>query len=69
MNENNEGMGIALLLGVVFIYIVLASQFESFIHPLTIMLTLPLAIVGAILGLFLTKQHAGHGRDDRHHLA
>jgi multidrug efflux pump subunit AcrB len=43
-----------LLLGVVFIYIVLASQFESFIHPLTIMMTLPLALVGGILALFLT---------------
>lgn len=53
MNETNANMGLALLLGVVFIYIVLASQFESFIHPLTIMLTLPLALVGAILGLFL----------------
>jgi hydrophobe/amphiphile efflux-1 (HAE1) family protein len=54
MNETNENMGIALLLGVAFIYIVLASQFESFVHPLTIMLTLPLAMVCAILALFLT---------------
>src|SRR5262249_23671974 len=38
-----------------FIYIVLASQFESFIHPLRIMLTLPLALVGAIVGLFLAN--------------
>jgi len=53
MNETNGNLGTALLLGVVFIYIVLASQFESFIHPLTIMLTLPLAFVGAILGLFM----------------
>ncbi|MGZ6096427.1 MAG: efflux RND transporter permease subunit, partial [Polyangiales bacterium] len=53
MNETDANMGLALLLGVVFIYIVLASQFESFIHPLTIMVTLPLAFVGAILGLFL----------------
>jgi hydrophobic/amphiphilic exporter-1 (mainly G- bacteria), HAE1 family len=54
MNENNTNMAIALLLGVVFIYIVLASQFESFIHPLTIMVTLPLALVGGIMGLFLS---------------
>jgi len=54
MNETNSNMGLALLLGVVFIYIILASQFESFLHPLTIMLTLPLALVGAIWGLFLT---------------
>ncbi len=55
MNETNGNMLIALVLGIVFIYIILASQFESFIHPLTIMVTLPLALVGAILGLFLTK--------------
>jgi multidrug efflux pump subunit AcrB len=54
MAETNANMGLALILGVVFIYIVLASQFESFIHPLTIMLTLPLAVVGAVLALFLT---------------
>ena len=53
MNESNESMGLALLLAVIFIYIVLASQFESFVHPFTIMLTLPLALVGAIIALFL----------------
>jgi multidrug efflux pump subunit AcrB len=55
MNDNNSAMGLALGLAVLFIYIVLASQFESFIHPLTIMLTLPLALFGAILALFLTN--------------
>lgn len=54
MNETNSNMLVAMLLGVLFIYIVLASQFESFIHPLTIMLTLPLAMVGAVFGLFLS---------------
>ena len=61
MNENNEAIGIALMLAVLFIYIVLASQFESFIHPLTIMLTLPLAMVGAILALFLTNNTMAMG--------
>jgi hydrophobic/amphiphilic exporter-1 (mainly G- bacteria), HAE1 family len=55
MDENNQGVGLALLLGVAFIYIVLASQFESFLHPLTIMVTLPLAMVGAIMALYLTR--------------
>jgi hydrophobe/amphiphile efflux-1 (HAE1) family protein len=61
MNENNQAMGMAMLLGIVFIYIVLASQFESFIHPLTIMVTLPLALVGGILGLFLTNNTLAMG--------
>jgi multidrug efflux pump subunit AcrB len=61
MNENNQNMALALLLGVVFIYIVLASQFESFIHPLTIMTTLPLALVGGILALFLTNNTLAMG--------
>jgi multidrug efflux pump subunit AcrB len=61
MNENNMNMLLALALGVVFIYIVLASQFESFIHPLTIMITLPLALVGGILALFLTENTLAMG--------
>jgi len=61
MGETNENMGLALMLGVVFIYIVLASQFESFIHPMTIMLTLPLALVGAILSLFLAGKTMAMG--------
>jgi hydrophobe/amphiphile efflux-1 (HAE1) family protein len=61
MMESNASVLVSLLLGVVFIYLVLASQFESFIHPLTIMLTLPLAIVGAVLGLFLTKNTVAMG--------
>ena len=62
-------MGMALGLAVVFIYIVLASQFESFIHPLTIMLTLPLAFVGAIVALFLSGNDHRDGGADRHHPA
>jgi hydrophobic/amphiphilic exporter-1 (mainly G- bacteria), HAE1 family len=46
----------ALLLAVLLTYIVLAMILESFIHPLTIMLTLPLGAVGALLGLFLANQ-------------
>jgi hydrophobic/amphiphilic exporter-1 (mainly G- bacteria), HAE1 family len=61
MNETNSNMAIALLLGVVFIYIVLASQFESFVHPFTIMLTLPLALVGGIVSLFLTNNTMAMG--------
>jgi multidrug efflux pump subunit AcrB len=61
LKENNDAMGAAMMLAVLFIYIVLASQFESFIHPLTIMLTLPLAFVGAMLALFLTNNTLAMG--------
>jgi len=44
----------ALLLAVIFIYIVLASQFGSFIQPVAIMASLPLSIVGVMLALLVT---------------
>ncbi len=59
MNETFSNMALALFVAVVFIYFVLASQFESFIHPLTIMAALPLAIVGALLLLFLSGNPIG----------
>jgi HAE1 family hydrophobic/amphiphilic exporter-1 len=43
----------ALAIAVVFIYIVLAAQFNSFTHPFTIMLALPLAVVGAVVAIFI----------------
>ncbi len=59
MQDSMEAFSIALVLAVVFIYVVLASQFESFIHPATIMVSLPLAVVGALLALFLTGKALG----------
>ncbi len=43
----------ALLLAVIFIYLILASQFESFFDPFSIMFSLPLSLVGAILALLI----------------
>ncbi len=59
MRETFSSMGLALALAVIFIYLVLASQFESFVHPFTIMLSLPLAIVGALASLFLANSALG----------
>ena len=42
--------GMALLI----VFLVLAAQFESFVHPLVIMLTVPLAVLGALIGLAST---------------
>ena len=51
--ESGSSLTFALILAIVVIYLVLAAQFESFIHPVTIILTVPLAIGGAVLGLHL----------------
>jgi len=59
MQESAMALGLALILAVAFIYIVLASQFESFIEPFIIMLSLPLAIVGALLMLLATGKNIG----------
>ena len=44
------------LLAVVFIYLVLSAQFESFVHPMTILLSVPLAVFGAMVSLFVFGQ-------------
>jgi len=48
-----SSLGFALILSVVLVYMVMASQFESLIHPFTILLTIPLAGVGAVWAFFL----------------
>ena len=49
--ESFASLLFALAMAVVAIYLVLAGQFESFVHPFTIMLALPLALVGAVFAL------------------
>lgn len=52
--ESMNSLMFALVLSIVLVYMVMASQFESLLHPFTILLTIPLAVVGAILLFFIT---------------
>ncbi|NWO09402.1 efflux RND transporter permease subunit [Chromohalobacter salexigens] len=54
--EASGATAFLMLMGLLVVFLVLAAQFESFVHPLVIMLTVPLAISGALLGLWLTGQ-------------
>ena len=56
MQDSFREIGKALVLGIILIYMVLAAQFESFVHPFTIMLSLPFSLIGAILGLLLSAK-------------
>jgi hydrophobe/amphiphile efflux-1 (HAE1) family protein len=55
MQEGARQFGLALGLGILVIYMVLAAQFESLVHPLTVMLALPFAMTGALGGLWITS--------------
>ncbi|MBA4057444.1 MAG: acriflavin resistance protein, partial [Marivirga sp.] len=55
-SESSSNTSFAFLLALVLIYLILAAQFESFIDPLTIMFTVPLAIAGAFIALRLFGQ-------------
>jgi hydrophobic/amphiphilic exporter-1 (mainly G- bacteria), HAE1 family len=54
MAESFGYLMFALILGIIMAYMVLASQFESFIHPFTVLLSLPLSFIGAFGALLLT---------------
>lgn len=52
--ESMKSLVFALLLSVVLVYMVLASQYESLLHPLTILLTIPFGLVGAVMIFLIT---------------
>ncbi len=54
MNESFASMIEALLLAVILVYMILAAQFNSFIQPITIMISLPFSVIGAFGGLYAT---------------
>lgn len=54
--ELGESMGTAMLFGVLFIFLILASLYESFVTPFTIMLALPLAMCGSFVALAITGE-------------
>jgi len=54
MSTSFKSLQFALLLAVFLVYLVMASQFESFLHPFVIMFTIPLALIGAVLALLIT---------------
>ncbi len=54
--DSASGVLFVFLLGLAVVFLVLAAQFESWIHPLVIMLTVPLAMAGALFGLWVSGQ-------------
>ena len=55
MADSFQSLIFALSLAVFLVYLVMASQFESLLHPFIILFTIPLALIGAILALYITN--------------
>jgi HAE1 family hydrophobic/amphiphilic exporter-1 len=56
MKESFSTLALALLIGILLVYMVMASQFESLLYPFIVMFEIPLAFIGVGLALFLTRQ-------------
>jgi len=55
MTQSFRSLALAFALAVFLVYLVMASQFESLLHPFVILFTIPLALVGAVLALLVTR--------------
>lgn len=53
-NESFKTLQFTMILGVIIAYMVLAAQFNSFVHPITVLVALPFSLTGALLGLWVT---------------
>ncbi len=51
-----KNIAFAMVIAIIMVYMILASQFESFVHPFTIMFSLPVSLIGAMGALFLTGE-------------
>lgn len=58
-SQEFAGLGVSVFLAIALIYMLLASQFESFIYPLVVLTSVPLCAIGMVLGLFLTGRAFG----------
>jgi HAE1 family hydrophobic/amphiphilic exporter-1 len=56
LGDSFKSLGIVLLMGIFVAYMVLGSQFNSFIHPVTVLMALPFSVTGALMALYLTHQ-------------
>ncbi|MES2965612.1 MAG: efflux RND transporter permease subunit, partial [Bdellovibrionota bacterium] len=56
LNDSFKSLGMALLMGVLVAYMILAVQFNSFVHPISILAALPFSLTGALLILWATGQ-------------
>ena len=50
--DSMQSLGFALMFGIAVAYMILAAQFDSFLHPITVLTILPLSVAGAFLGLY-----------------
>lgn len=53
--DSFASLGVALAAAIIFVYLIMAALYNSFIYPLTVLFSVPLAIIGALLALALTK--------------
>ncbi len=63
--QSGASILLVFLLALGFIYLVLAAQFESFVDPLVIMLSVPLSLTGALAALYLHRRHVERLQPDR----